>query len=266
MRAPRDEPDLRETLYERPINSAANVTYTYADESQSGFRMFNELNDDTLDASGNWSVTSAVGGRPTRVSSASATWNARATSSRAVSFIPITTQKADTGNLLFDNLLLPQGDFHADQHRHGLPAERGDQADRCVRGDQTTAAGYGMVDFSISNRSRLIAGARVERFDQTVTTPVQAVCARGAGVEQNTDFFPAVNFVQATDNSNVRLSYSTTVNRPNSASWPSSSSPTSSATAPSRKTRGLRAHIQNVDGRWGGSRAVGASSRPAFSS
>ena len=41
-RATRDEPDLRETLYERPLNSAANVVYTYADESQSGFRMFND--------------------------------------------------------------------------------------------------------------------------------------------------------------------------------------------------------------------------------
>jgi hypothetical protein len=65
-RATRDEPDLRETLYERALNAAPAVASTYADESQSGFRMFNELNDDTVDATANWSVSNAAGGRPTQ--------------------------------------------------------------------------------------------------------------------------------------------------------------------------------------------------------
>ena len=132
-RATRDEPDLRETLYERALNSAANVPYTYADESQSGFRMFNELNDDTIDASGNWSVTSAAGGRPTQYKfGVNYVERTRDFQSRRFHFIPITTQKADAGNLLFDNLLQPEEIFVADQHRHGLPAQRGDSTDRCV--------------------------------------------------------------------------------------------------------------------------------------
>ena len=37
-----------------------------ADESQSGFRMFNTLDDDTVDTSANWAMLSNTGGRPTQ--------------------------------------------------------------------------------------------------------------------------------------------------------------------------------------------------------
>ena len=111
-RATRDEPDLRETLYERPLNSAANVVYTYADESQSGFRMFNELTDDTADLTLNWATLSAAGGRPTQYKFGFAYADrSRDFLSRRFHFIPITTQKADTGNLLFDNTLPPEQIF-----------------------------------------------------------------------------------------------------------------------------------------------------------
>ena len=111
-RATRDEPDLRETLYERPLNSAANVVYTYADESQSGFRMFNELTDDTADVALNWATLSAAGGKPTQYKFGFAYADrSRDFLSRRFHFIPITTQKADTGNLLFDNTLPPEQIF-----------------------------------------------------------------------------------------------------------------------------------------------------------
>ena len=41
----------------------ANVVFTYADESQSGFRMFNELDDDTVDVAVNWATLSNAGGK-----------------------------------------------------------------------------------------------------------------------------------------------------------------------------------------------------------
>ena len=67
-RATRDEPDLRETLYERLLPQVGTPESTnpflYADESQSGFRMFNTLADDTVDANFNWSTFQTRSGRP----------------------------------------------------------------------------------------------------------------------------------------------------------------------------------------------------------
>ena len=51
-RATRDEPDLRETLYEYSPSVSA---FVLADESQSGFRMFNELDDEVVDLGLDWS-------------------------------------------------------------------------------------------------------------------------------------------------------------------------------------------------------------------
>lgn len=51
--ASRDEPDLRETLYEQ-IGSS----FQLADESQSGLRMFNDLDEDAIDVQVNWSAFS----------------------------------------------------------------------------------------------------------------------------------------------------------------------------------------------------------------
>jgi hypothetical protein len=267
-RATRDEPDLRETLYERALNSAANVPYTYADESQSGFRMFNELNDDTVDASGNWSITSAAGGRPTQYKfGVSYVERTRDFQSRRFHFIPITTQKADAGNLLFDNLLLPEEIFTPANIGTAFRLNEETRPTDAYNGDQTTTAGYGMVDLSISNRSRLVAGARVERFDQTVTTqdPFGLFAREVQATNENTDFFPAVNFVQAVaDNSNIRLSYSTTVNRPEFRELAEFEF---TDVVGNRAVKGnanlQRALIQNVDGRWerftGGRGVVAAS-------
>jgi TonB-dependent receptor len=124
-----------------------------------------------------------------------------------------------------------------------------------------------MVDIALTGRSRLVAGARVERFEQVVDTfdPFGLFARTISSTNENTDFFPAVNFVQGlTSNSNLRLSYSATVNRPEFREL-----------APfeftdvvgSRAIRGNpeleRALIHNVDGRWEmfpGGRAVVAAS------
>ncbi len=127
--------------------------FTYADESQSGFRMFNELNDDTVDASVNWS-TFEHGRRAGRRSTSSASITSTATrdfDSRRFHFIPITTQKADAGNLLFNPAPAAGGAVRVEQHRHGVPLQRGDATGRrATTGDQTTTSGYGMVDMAMT--------------------------------------------------------------------------------------------------------------------
>jgi hypothetical protein len=267
-RATRDEPDLRETLYERPLNSAANVVYTYADESQSGFRQFNELSDDTADVMLNWATLSAAGGKPTQYKFGFAYADRdRDFLSRRFHFIPITTQKADAGNLLFDNTLPPEAIFVESNIGTAFRLSEETRPTDAYRGEQSTTSAYGMVDVAMSSRARLIAGARVEQFDQTVITqdPFGLFEREVQAENNNTDFFPAVNFVLgATANSNLRFSYSTTVNRPEFRELAEFEF---TDVVGNRAVKGnsdlQRALIQNVDGRWemfGGGRGVVAAS------
>ncbi len=160
------------------LNSAANVVYTYADESQSGFRMFNELNDDTADVAVNWATLSAAGGQADAVQvRLRYVDRSRDFQSRRFHFIPITTQKADTGNLLFDNMLPPEQIFVEGNIGTAFRLNEETRPTDAYNGDQTTASGYGMVDIAMSSRTRLIAGARVERFDQTVTRRIRSACS-----------------------------------------------------------------------------------------
>ena len=271
-RATRDEPDLRETLYER-LESLAGTSettnpFTYADESQSGFRMFNELADDTIDAALNWSVFNASGGRPTQYKfGVNYIERSRDFQSRRFHFIPITTQKADTGNLLFDNRLLPEELFTSANIGTAFRFNEETRPTDAYSGDQTTAAGYGMIDIAMSARTRVVAGARVERFDQTVTTqdPFGLFVRQIQATNKNTDVFPGVNLVQGVGaNSNIRVSYSTTVNRPEFRELAEFEF---TDVVGNRAVKGnpnlVRALIQNVDGRWemfGGGRGVVAAS------
>jgi outer membrane receptor protein involved in Fe transport len=111
-----------------------------------------------------------------------------------------------------------------------------------------------MVDLTLGAGTRLVAGARVERFDQTVVTqdPFGLFEREIQAQNKNTDVFPGVNFVQAlTPSSNIRLSYSTTVNRPEFRELAQFEF---TDVIGNRAVRGnpdlKRALIQNVDGRW----------------
>jgi len=258
-RATRDEPDLRETLYER-VSSAAGTPesttpFTYADESQSGFRMFNELNDDTTDVSVNWAIFNTAGGRPTQYKfGVNYVDRARDFRSRRFHFIPITTQKADAGNLLFDNRLPPEQIFVSSNIGTAMRFNEETRPTDAYDGEQTTTAGYGMVDVAFAARTRLVVGARIENFDQTVTTldPFGLFQNEVQASNKNTDVFPAVNFVQGVAaTSNIRLSYSTTVNRPEFRELAEFEF---TDVVGNRAVKGnsdlKRALIQNVDARW----------------
>jgi TonB-dependent receptor len=254
-RATRNEPDLRETLYERARGAADTVPYVYADESQSGFRMFNDLEDDTVDAALNWSVFDTSAARPTQLKfGVNYVDRTRDFRSRRFHFIPITTHKADSGNLLFDNRLLPEEIFASQNIGTAVRFNEETRPTDAYSGEQKTTAGYGMVDIAMTARTRLIAGGRVERFDQTVTTqdPFGLFTREVQASNENTDFFPAVNVVQAvSDSSNIRVSYSTTVNRPEFRELAEFEF---TDVIGNRAVKGnpnlVRALIQNVDGRW----------------
>ena len=267
-RATRDEPDLRETLYERLLGSAPTVPFTYADESQSGFRMFNVLEDNTIDGQFNWSIFDTSGNRPAQYKFGAAYVDrGRDFQSRRFHYIPITSQKADSGNLLFNQLLSPEEIFVSSNIGTAFRLNEETRPTDAYRGDQTTASGYGMVDMALSARTRMIIGARVERFEQTVTTqdPFGLFAREVQAGNENTDFFPSVNFVVgAGASSNLRLSYSQTVNRPEFRELAEFEF---TDVVGNRAVKGnadlKRALIQNVDARWerftGGRGVVAAS-------
>jgi outer membrane receptor protein involved in Fe transport len=268
-RASRDEPDLRETLYQSTFRSGtleSSGNFLLADESQSGFRLFNDLDDETLDAALNWSVFSTAGARPTQYKfGLNYVERKRDFQSRRFRYIPVVANKDAAVGV---DLSLPPEQIYAPQNigtifRFNEETRPVDAYD----GDQTTTAGYGMVDISLSARSRLIAGARVERFDQIVNTfdPFGLFVRTVSSSIENTDIFPAVNFVQAlTGSTNLRLSYSSTVNRPEFRELAAFEF---TDVVGSRAVRGNpdleRAIIHNVDGRWemfpGGRGVVAAS-------
>jgi outer membrane receptor protein involved in Fe transport len=229
------------------------AAFTLADESQSGFRMFNALDDDTLDVTGNWSVFRTAGGRPTQFKfGVNYVERTRDFESRRFRFIPIVLNK--DGAVGVNLTQQPEQLYTAANIGSVFRFNEETRPVDAYSGDQTTTAGYGMVDVAFTDSVRLIAGARVERFDQQVDTfdPFGLFVRTVSSNIENTDVFPAVNLVKAFGpETNLRLSYSTTVNRPEFREL-----------APfeftdvvgSRAVRGNpeldRALIQNVDGRW----------------
>ena len=255
--ANRDEPDLRETLYQQPFRAGTlepnpSVTPVLADESQSGFRMFNTLDDQTTDVALNWNIFK-TGGKPTQFKfGLNYVDRTRDFESRRFRYIPVVLNKDGAASV--DLTLTPEQLYT--QQNIGT-AFRFNEETRPVdayAGDQQTIAGYGMADIALSARSRLVAGARVEDWSQTVDSfdPFGLFVRTVTSENQNTDVFPAVNFVQQVGgNQNLRFGYSTTVNRPE---FREVAEFEFTDVVGSRATRGnpdlQRALIQNVDARW----------------
>ncbi|NOT45119.1 MAG: TonB-dependent receptor, partial [Acidobacteria bacterium] len=263
-RANRDEPDLRETLYQSPLTGTPN--FVLADESQSGFRMFNTLEDKTTDLAGNWSVFSTTGGRPTQYKfGLSYIERDRDFASRRFRFIPITTTSG--GSVPANLRLTPEELFVPSNIGTAFRFNEETRPVDSYRGEQSTTGAYGMLDLGLSNNTRLIAGARVERFNQVVDTfdPFGLFQRTVSAENRNTDLFPSLNLVQTLNSTtNLRVSYSTTVNRPEFRELAEFEF---TDVVGSRAVRGNpdlnRALIHNVDGRWemfGGGRDVIATS------
>jgi hypothetical protein len=267
-RARRDEPRLRETLYEYVPPTAAGAAtppFVLADESQSGFQMFSDLEDKTLDMTANWS-TLLTRGRPVQLKfGLGYVDRTRDFSSRRFRFIPITLTK--DGALQFNNRLTPEELYTSANVGTAFRFNEETRPTDAYDGALTTASGYGMFDVALTAKSRLVAGARVERFNQEVRTldPFGLFEAAVTTNNRNTDVFPAVNFIQTVrPDTNLRFSYSTTVNRPEFRELAQFEF---TDIVGNRAVRGnpelQRALIQNIDGRWekfGGGRGVVAAS------
>lgn len=238
-RADREEPDLREVLYE---SDPARQAFVLADESQSGLRQFNDLTDDTIESSANWSTLfEQWDGLASQVKFGGNTIDrSRDFHSRRLRFVPRSLGGLFAGASGARDLSHRLGSFAsrgAARVDLSLPAEQlfttgniGEafELKEETRGTdrydaaQTVTSFYGMVDLPLSASTRLVTGARVEQFRQDVETldpfsgtiDQQTADVQRASLDE-TDLFPAVNLVYALRaDQNVRLGYSQTVNRP----------------------------------------------------
>lgn len=211
-RSSRDEPDIRETLYQE----LAPGVFSLADESQSGLRMWNDLDEDAVDLAANWTVAfSGPRGLPAMLKFGPAySERNRDFSSRRFRFIPINTVR-------FDLTQTPEQIFTPANIGPRYELREETRATDFYTADQRVVAGYGMLDLSLSMRTRFIAGARIENFRQTVDTfdlfdvDVDGSASVIRGENKTTDIFPSANLVfAASSNQNLRLGFSQTVNRP----------------------------------------------------
>ncbi|MDA1185158.1 MAG: TonB-dependent receptor [Acidobacteria bacterium] len=258
-KANRDEPDLRETLYER--NGAE---FVLSDESQSGFRMFNVLDDRTVEAAANWSVFGTQWSDLPVQFKAGGSYvdRTRDFSSRRFRFIP-------TGRGGVDTTLTPEQLFTASNIGTAFEIREETRVTDAYDAQQSVTAFYAMTDVSLSSLVRLVAGARVEQFDQQVNTfdlfdfegDPDVITAR----LKNTDVFPAVNLVFAVrPGQNIRAGFSQTTNRPEFRELaPFEFTDIVGGRAVVGNPDLSRALIQNVDLRWemfpGGADVVAAS-------
>jgi outer membrane receptor protein involved in Fe transport len=209
-RARRDEPDLRENLYEFR-NSLSE--FEWSNESQSGFRMFNDLTDSVYDGAVDWTLLFAGSGRSTLLKvGGEYSHRTRDFLSRRLRFAPTRSRPADltqSPEVIFQAENIGQfGDFQLQEETR--PTDRYDAT-------HDIYAGYAMIDLPITSRLRFVGGARVEASQQEVVTsdPFDPTLGVVPASLDNTDVLPGLNLVyKLTPDQNLRAAFSQTVNRP----------------------------------------------------
>lgn len=212
--AGRSEPDLRETLYEFDV---ARGSFVLADESQSGLRQFNDQVDDSTELNVNYSMLwQQWNGMAAQLKFGAGYLDRnRDFQSRRFRLNPLSTIGLDLSRPaeeLFSSANIQNRNFQLKEETRNTDA---------YAGEQEIGSFYGMVDVPLSVRLRFVGGARVENFKQTVDTFDPFIVNIGGESEvtssqlHETDVFPSTNFVYALGaTQNLRIGYSTTVNRP----------------------------------------------------
>ena len=211
--ADRAEPDLRETLYEF---DPAREAFVLADESQSGLRQFNDQRDDSLEVAASWSTLfEQWGGLGTQLKFGGGHLERdRAFESRRLRFTPRNVSGLDLSRPAEDLFTSANIGWAWQLKEETRPTDAYD-------GRQEITSFYGMLDLPLTARWRLVGGARVESYKQTVDTfdPFSRNVGGSTDIVSSaldsTNVFPAANLVYALAyDQNLRLSYSQTVNRP----------------------------------------------------
>jgi outer membrane receptor protein involved in Fe transport len=244
--ATRKEPDTRETLYESDIGLNS---YRLADESNSGSRFFSDLSDRNLDISLNWEAPfQQWNSLPAKFKmGAGLIRKDREFDSRRFRFKP---QDFNKVNIYQE----PESIFSPENiHDDGFQLEEDTRATDNYEANQTVGAGYAMVDMPLSIRTRLVAGARLERSEQEVTTfdLFNPNASPIVGQVKTTDLLPSLNLTyQLRQDSNLRLGLSRTVSRPSFRELSQFEFTDVGGHAVVGNPELKRAHILNCDLRW----------------
>ena len=249
--ADRSEPDLREVLYEF---DPARGSFVLADESRSGLRQFNDLEDDSLELNMNWStLTRNWTGMPAQIKfGASYIDRDRDFLSRRFRFAPINVSGLDLSRRAEQLFTQEHIGPNFQLKEETRPTDQYDAS-------QNIASAYGMLELPLAVPLRLVTGARVEHFSQRVNTHdpfARAVFGDDLGAIQSSldeiDVFPAVNLVYAVrSDQNLRFGFSQTVNRPEFRELaPFEFTDVVGGRAMSGNPDLQRSLIQNLDVRW----------------
>lgn len=208
-RAGRDEPGLKEAIFERSFTAGPDEPFTLSDVSgQSGRYLFTELVDDDLSGKLDWTVPFPfAGGRDAELKVGGA-FRAKGRDFDGRRF----RWRFQSGVITdLDAVLTPENVVGRVDGPNELAidevTEPGDDYDV----DEDVRAGYAMVTLPLGP-VEVVGGARLESYDLTLQTG----SAGGAeGEISSTDVLPAVNATLAlTDAMKLRGAYSETLDRP----------------------------------------------------
>ena len=205
----RNEPDRADITYGRERGATAGTPFRFL-SSKGATRSFSDLTETAHGAAANYQLSFGGGSQPHRIK-VGAAYRVTARDAASISYQVTASQLA-----LADRELAPEEIFDgrfsgADDAVFAIEPTRFGGS---YRADDNVAASYAMVEYGATDRIRVIAGARVERSDLSVST----LFADGPNVgadKVHTDVLPSlVVNIRATDNQSVRLSASQTLSRP----------------------------------------------------
>jgi hypothetical protein len=208
-RAGRDEPGLRETLYQRPFTAGPDDPFVLESSSgESGRYFYSELTDDDLNAGLDWTYAF-------RLFNADASFKfGGAWRDRSRDFAARRYRWRFPGGVTSLDSLVRYGNIVGTNPKPGELqltdiVEPGDQ----YTADDTRLAGYGMFDVPVfGDRLRAVVGARVEHSDLQLDTPGSPDLNTDL---RQTDILPALNVTYVLNpDMNLRAAASRTIDRP----------------------------------------------------
>jgi TonB-dependent receptor len=214
-RGTRYEPDTREQLYE--LNN--DGFYNWADESQSASHLFNDLEDNTLSASVDWTSRPEIGLQGLQVKTGAAVKSRERNSNYRKFQYKATAQALETFDLEF--LSQDPEVVFADENIHpfGWEINEYTRPNDSYQASHDVLAGYAMTEASLHPRLHVTGGVRIENSDQSVVgyepfTPQDRNMLKSSTIS-TIDVLPAVSMKYLLrQRMNLRIAASQTVSRP----------------------------------------------------
>lgn len=209
-----EEPDQREIQYW--WDSETETTLAWLDGPQSGTRFFGDLYEDRFDFALDWKIDGYdILNIPFAFKTGiSYYWREREFEYRRFSYT------RGPGTLDVDVFADPETLFAPQnfKEQNGFMLREVTRVTDSYWATERNESAYGMLDFTLFDHLRIVGGVRFEADDLTVATFNPYVPQTGTEDKaslNDDDTFPALNLIYSvTDNMNLRLSYSETVNRP----------------------------------------------------